>query len=62
MTSSILRPIFHVGVGLEELLHPGDIVIQNGTRHRWINRGDTDAVWAAFVVGVNAGYADASTM
>ena len=46
--------------GLEEVLHPGDIVIQNGTRHRWINRGDADAVWAAFVVG--AEHADASTM
>ena len=32
-------------------LHPGDIVVQNGTRHRWINRGDTDAVWAAIVIG-----------
>jgi mannose-6-phosphate isomerase-like protein (cupin superfamily) len=37
--------------GAEEVLQPGDIVVQNGTRHRWINRGDTDAVWAAFVVG-----------
>ena len=39
--------------GVEEVLHPGDIVIQNGTRHRWINRGDTDAVWASFVVGAH---------
>ena len=37
--------------GVEEALRPGDMVIQNGTRHRWINRGDSDAAWAAFVVG-----------
>jgi mannose-6-phosphate isomerase-like protein (cupin superfamily) len=46
--------------GLEEILRPGDVVIQNGTRHRWINRGDTEAVWAAFVVG--AEHSDAPTM
>jgi mannose-6-phosphate isomerase-like protein (cupin superfamily) len=43
--------------GIETLLRPGDLVVQNGTRHRWINRGDTDAVWAAFTVG--AEHADA---
>jgi mannose-6-phosphate isomerase-like protein (cupin superfamily) len=37
--------------GVEEALGPGDIVVQNGTRHRWINRGETDAMWAAFTVG-----------
>jgi hypothetical protein len=37
--------------GVEVVLHPGNIVVQSGTRHRWINRGNSDAVWAAFVVG-----------
>ena len=26
--------------GVEVTLHPGDVVVQNGTRHRWHNRGD----------------------
>ena len=26
--------------GAEVLLKPGDCVVQNGTRHRWNNRGD----------------------
>jgi quercetin dioxygenase-like cupin family protein len=37
--------------GTEIMLTPGDVVVQNGTRHRWVNRGHTDAVWAAFIVG-----------
>jgi hypothetical protein len=32
-------------------LSPGDVVVQNGTFHRWVNRGNKDAVWAAFVIG-----------
>ena len=27
--------------GVEVTLQPGDVVVQNGTRHRWHNRGDT---------------------
>jgi mannose-6-phosphate isomerase-like protein (cupin superfamily) len=45
--------------GVEVVLHPGDIVVQSGTRHRWINRGDIDAQWAAFIVG--AEHKDAPT-
>jgi quercetin dioxygenase-like cupin family protein len=45
--------------GTEVGLAPGDVVVQNGTRHRWVNRGGTDAVWAAFVVG--AEHAEAPT-
>ena len=29
--------------GLEVTLRPGDVVVQNGTRHRWHNRGDAVA-------------------
>jgi mannose-6-phosphate isomerase-like protein (cupin superfamily) len=32
-------------------LHAGDIVVQNGTRHRWENRGTEDAVLAVTIVG-----------
>ena len=29
--------------GAEVTLEPGDVVVQNGTRHRWHNRGNTIA-------------------
>jgi len=32
-------------------LGPGDTVVQNGTRHRWSNRGTEPAVFAVFLVG-----------
>ena len=32
-------------------LHAGDIVVQNGTRHRWENRRAEDAVMAVAIVG-----------
>ncbi len=37
--------------GVEVTLHPGDIVVQNGTRHRWHNRGTTIARYLAITVG-----------
>ena len=37
--------------GVEVLLHPGDMVVQNGTRHRWVNRGDTVARLLAVTIG-----------
>jgi quercetin dioxygenase-like cupin family protein len=37
--------------GAEKVLRPGDTVVQNGTRHRWINRGKDPAVLAVFIVG-----------
>jgi mannose-6-phosphate isomerase-like protein (cupin superfamily) len=39
--------------GVEKLLRVGDTIIQNGTRHRWHNRGPVPAVLAAVLVGVN---------
>ena len=39
--------------GVEKLLRAGDTIIQNGTRHRWHNRGPVPAVLAAVLVGVN---------
>jgi mannose-6-phosphate isomerase-like protein (cupin superfamily) len=37
--------------GAEVTLLPGDSNIQNGTRHRWHNRGTEPAVMACFMVG-----------
>ncbi len=34
-------------------LHPGDTVVQNGTRHRWSNPGDTVARLAVFMSGAH---------
>jgi mannose-6-phosphate isomerase-like protein (cupin superfamily) len=37
--------------GAEVVLHPGDTVVQNGTRHRWHNRTSEAAEYVAFMVG-----------
>ncbi|HVQ49823.1 MAG TPA: cupin domain-containing protein [Mycobacterium sp.] len=37
--------------GATVTLHPGDTVVQNGTRHRWTNAGDTPARLALFICG-----------
>jgi mannose-6-phosphate isomerase-like protein (cupin superfamily) len=39
--------------GVEAVLRTGDMVVQNGTRHRWHNRGPVPAVLAAFLVGAD---------
>ena len=39
--------------GAERTLRPGDTVVQNGTRHRWHNRGPEPAVLAVFIVGAH---------
>ena len=39
--------------GAERTLHAGDTVVQNGTRHRWHNRGTEPAVIAVFMVGAH---------
>jgi uncharacterized cupin superfamily protein len=36
--------------GVETTLRAGDVKIQNGTRHRWHNRGDVPAVMAVAMV------------
>lgn len=35
-------------------LRAGDIVVQNGTRHRWVNRGDEDAMLAVAIFGAES--------
>jgi mannose-6-phosphate isomerase-like protein (cupin superfamily) len=37
--------------GVEVTLTPGDVVVQNGTRHRWHNRGNTTARLLAVAIG-----------
>jgi mannose-6-phosphate isomerase-like protein (cupin superfamily) len=37
--------------GAQVTLNPGDTVVQNGTRHRWTNPGDTPARLAVFTCG-----------
>jgi mannose-6-phosphate isomerase-like protein (cupin superfamily) len=39
--------------GAERVLQPGDTVIQNGTKHRWHNRGSEPAVLAVVLVGAH---------
>jgi mannose-6-phosphate isomerase-like protein (cupin superfamily) len=41
--------------GEERILRAGDTNIQNGTRHRWHNRGSEPAVMACFLVGGTRG-------
>jgi mannose-6-phosphate isomerase-like protein (cupin superfamily) len=38
--------------GIETTLRPGDVNIQNGTRHRWHNRGTEPAVMAVAMIGL----------
>ncbi|HEY9555197.1 MAG TPA: cupin domain-containing protein [Acidimicrobiales bacterium] len=39
--------------GAAVTLHPGDTVVQNGTRHRWSNPGTEPAVLAVFICGAH---------
>ena len=39
----------------EVVLGPGDVVVQNGTRHRWHNRGSEPATMAVIVIGAHHG-------
>ena len=45
--------ILELDDGVETVLRPGDTVVQNGTRHRWVNRGTEPAVWAVFMIGAH---------
>jgi len=45
--------VVEVDDGAELLLSPGDVVVQNGTRHRWRVVGDEPATVAAFMIGAH---------
>ena len=44
-------PALELDDGARVTLAPGDTVVQNGTRHRWRNDGDTPARLALFICG-----------
>jgi mannose-6-phosphate isomerase-like protein (cupin superfamily) len=45
--------VVEVDDGAELLLSPGDVLVQNGTRHRWRVVGDLPATMAAFIIGAH---------
>ena len=45
--------VVEVDDGAELLLSPGDVVVQNGTRHRWRVVGGVPATVAAFIIGAH---------
>jgi uncharacterized cupin superfamily protein len=45
--------VLELDAGAEVTLRPGDTVVQNGTRHRWKNPGDTVARFALFICGAS---------
>src|SRR4051794_33516173 len=45
--------VFELDDGAEVVLHAGDTVVQNGTRHRWHNRSKEHAVYVAFLIGAH---------
>jgi mannose-6-phosphate isomerase-like protein (cupin superfamily) len=46
-------PILELDDGATVVLGPGDTYIQNGTRHRWSNKGDVPAVIAVTLIGAH---------
>ena len=38
--------------GVTKTMKPGDAIIQSGTKHRWHNRGNVPASFAAIIIGV----------
>jgi len=45
--------ILELDDGVEKVLRAGDTVVQNGTRHRWRNRGTEPAVLAVSLIGAH---------
>lgn len=39
--------------GVTAVLTPGDVVVQNGTRHRWLNSGEGPATFLVFLSGAH---------
>ena len=42
--------------GTETLLKPGNCIVQRGTKHAWVNRGDVPCVLAAVLVNAHSVY------
>jgi quercetin dioxygenase-like cupin family protein len=45
--------ILELDDGADRVLRPGDTAVQNGTRHRWTNRGTEPVVLAVFCIGAH---------
>ena len=45
------QAILELDDGATTILDPGDTYVQNGTRHRWSNKGDVPAVFAVTLIG-----------
>lgn len=45
--------ILELDGGVERTVSAGDVVVQNGTRHRWRNPGPEPCVMAVFMLGVH---------
>jgi mannose-6-phosphate isomerase-like protein (cupin superfamily) len=45
--------ILELDDGATVTLRPGDVVVQNGTRHRWVNAGDVPAMFVVFLSGAH---------
>jgi mannose-6-phosphate isomerase-like protein (cupin superfamily) len=45
--------ILELDDGAEVLLSPGDVVVENGTRHRWRVVGDAPATMVVFLIGAH---------
>lgn len=43
--------VLELSDGAEKVVKAGDVVVQNGARHRWHNRGDEPAIMGAFFLG-----------
>ena len=46
-------PVLELDDGATVTLHPGDTVVQNGTRHRWSNPGAAPACLAVVLIGAH---------
>ncbi len=47
------QAILELDDGVTTTLDPGDTYVQNGTRHRWSNKGDVPAVIAVTLIGAD---------
>ncbi len=52
------EPILELDDGETRQLAPGDTYVMRGTRHRWLNLGDTPVVLVAAAVGVTRAQSD----
>ena len=50
------RLVLELDDGVEVELGPGDVVVQNGTRHRWHNRSGAPVTYATIVVGATGDF------